>query len=97
MNMIRLSRIASMSGMLLFACRPGASEVAFARSCSRGYVSVNGTSCTVTPGTAITVSAAASPGLDAQNSGGKIVANGITVNLCAGALARTFIGARTLT
>ncbi|MBB3447327.1 hypothetical protein [Rhizobium sp. BK379] len=58
---------------------------------------MNGTSCTVTPGTAITVSAAASPGLDARNSGGKIVANGITVNLCPGALARTFIGARALT
>ena len=57
-------------------------------------VSVNGTTTTVTPGSIITVSSAAIPGLRATNPGGQITANGITVNLGPGTTPRTYIGAQ---
>ncbi|MBY3527571.1 hypothetical protein HFN72_16650 [Rhizobium laguerreae] len=67
-----------------------------AQTCPAGPVLVNGTSCTVTAGSSITVSQAAVPGLDARNAGATITAQGITVQLGPGVVPRTFVGAQAL-
>ncbi|MBY3088635.1 hypothetical protein HFO63_34295 [Rhizobium laguerreae] len=70
---------------------------AAAQTCAAGPVFVDGTSCTVTAGSSITVSQAAVPGLDARNAGVTITAQGITVQLGPGVVPRTFVGAQALT
>lgn len=58
-------------------------------------VFVDGTATTVPPGSIITVTSAATPGLHAINPGGQITANGITINLGPGpTVPRTYIGAQ---
>ncbi|MBY5543644.1 autotransporter outer membrane beta-barrel domain-containing protein [Rhizobium leguminosarum] len=69
---------------------------AAAQTCAAGPVFVDGTSCTVTAGSSITVSQAAVPGLDARNAGASITAQGITVQLGPGVVPRTFVGAQAL-
>jgi outer membrane autotransporter protein len=70
------------------------SNLVQAVDCPAGPVSVAGNQCTVLPGSTITVTAPAIPGLNASGTGGNIVADGITVNLGPGALPRNFIGAQ---
>ncbi|MBB4389393.1 outer membrane autotransporter protein [Rhizobium leguminosarum] len=80
------------AGMALFLDAYGAA----AQTCAAGPVFVDGTSCTVTAGSSITVSQAAVPGLDARNAGATITAQGITVQLGPGVVPRTFVGAQAL-
>ncbi|TCA18535.1 hypothetical protein E0H68_03620 [Rhizobium leguminosarum bv. viciae] len=70
---------------------------AVAQICAAGPVFVDGTSCTVSAGSSITVSQGAVPGLDARNAGATITAQGITVQLGPGVVPRTFVGAQALT
>ncbi len=65
-------------------------------ACPTGTVAVNGTTCTETPGSVITVSSATSPGMSAVNPGGLISGTSITINLGPGTLPRTYIGAQAL-
>ncbi len=71
-------------------------SIAWAQACPAGTVAVNGTSCTVAPGSTITVNSNATPGLSATNAGGAIQANGVTVNLGPGAPVgqRNYLGAQ---
>lgn len=73
-----------------------ASNAALAVDCPAGPVSVNATACTVVPASTITVTSAATPGLNATGAGGSIVADSISVNLGLGALPRNFVGAQAL-
>lgn len=57
---------------------------ALAQTCPSPAV-VIGTSCTVPPGTTVTVTTAGQSGHDASNPGGQIIADGVTVNLGAAA------------
>src|SRR5262245_24982330 len=62
-------------------------------ACAPGPVTVDGSQCTVTPASVITVTAAATPGMRAINVGGAITANGVVVNLGSGSTAAGgFIG-----
>ncbi|MBY5558370.1 hypothetical protein J0664_26320 (plasmid) [Rhizobium leguminosarum] len=69
---------------------------AAAQTCAAGPVFVDGTSCTVTAGSSITVSQTAVPGLEARNAGSTITAQGITVQLGPGLAPRSFVGAQAL-
>jgi len=72
----------------------GFSAPASAQPCPSPVV-VTGTPCTVAPGTTVTVTSGAVPGLRATGTGGDITADGITVNLGPGGAVgdRNYVGA----
>src|ERR1700754_5144192 len=59
----------------------GLAGAARAQACPPGPVSVNGTACTVTPGTVLTLAPPTQNALYALNPGGQITANDVTVQL----------------
>ncbi|MGZ2384685.1 hypothetical protein [Rhizobium brockwellii] len=63
-----------------------------AQTCAAGPVFVDGTSCTVTAGSSITVSQAAVPGFEARNTGATITTQGVTMQLGPGFVPRSFVG-----
>lgn len=54
---------------------------AFGQTCAPGPVSVNGTACTVTPGSTVSLVSPTQNALYALNSGGRITADNVTVQL----------------
>jgi outer membrane autotransporter protein len=68
------------SGIVVL-CVGGWSGSALGQVCSPGPVAVNGTACTVTPGSTVTLAAPTANALYALNPGGRITADGVTVQL----------------
>lgn len=80
--------------LLLGSLSLGADAVA-QTTCPAGPVTRSGTACTVTPGSTVNVLSASQPGLDAENPGGAITANGVFLNLggTGSTLPRSYVGA----
>lgn len=72
--------MAARSCVLLSALSLGA-DAAAQTTCPAGPITRVGSACSVTAGSTINVLSAAQPGLDAENAGGQISANGVSLNL----------------